>query len=60
MLKYPNDRYNGRVLLTDGNNQPYVPRFTRDEPKEATEWLTFVRYWRAWRVLMKRAGVKIP
>lgn len=28
-LKYPNDRYNGFVQLTDGKGNPYVPDFIR-------------------------------
>jgi hypothetical protein len=27
-LKYPDDRHNGFVLLTDGNGTPYIPDFT--------------------------------
>ena len=60
-MKYPHDRINGFVLLTDGDNKPYVPRFTRMESDLATPeikqkppfWL-YKRYWRAWVHLMPK------
>ena len=52
-LKYPEDRFNGFVQLTDGNGEPYVADFVRsyDATSDAGNAMKFAG---AWLILAKR------
>jgi hypothetical protein len=51
-LQYPNDRVPGFTQLSC-NGVVYVPK-----ERDSYGWKGYVRYWRAWRELMKRSGGK--
>lgn len=53
MLKYPHDRVNGYVQLTDANGYCYVPDFTRGH-KKPTEVENAIDYCRAFMTLSNR------
>lgn len=53
MLKYPNDRYNGYVLLSDGDGNLFVPDFSRAQEGE-TELSSAIKYCGAFLVLAHR------
>lgn len=51
-LKYPEDRYDGYVIL-EFDGKPYVPRLTRcDEYMQ--EYRNIKKHCVAWRILLKR------
>lgn len=52
-LKYPLDRVDGFVLLECGG-KTFCPNFKKLS-LERTEWLGYVKHWRAWSSLVKGA-----
>lgn len=52
-LKYPHDRFNGFVQLTDGNGNAYVPAFSR-EHKGGSDVGNAMKYSGAFMVLARR------
>lgn len=56
MLQYTNDRFNGYVLLTDGNGQSYIPDWdlNRDNSDRGSKEGDAMKYAGAFLQLSKR------
>jgi hypothetical protein len=60
-LKYPHDRFNGYVLLTDGDGQPFIPDWDlkRDNTDRGSEVGDAMKYTGAFLQISKRLGASV-